>query len=174
METNAKLRCWQSGWGAPVGDAGPRSQEISMTAEASYARSGPHPLHAILLGFPIALFSANLVTDIAYLRTEEIQWTNFSAWLNAGGLVFGGLVLLWALASLFVGLASPDRLRRAVYAGVVALMCIVGLINAFQHSRDGWSSVGTIGLLLSIITVALALAAGVIAHTRLFSREVAR
>lgn len=145
-----------------------------MTADALYARSGPHPLHAILLGFPIALFSANLVTDIAYLRTAEIQWTNFSAWLNAGGLVFGGLVLIWALVSLFIGLSSPERLRRLVYAGVVALMCVVGLINAFQHSRDGWSSVGTFGLLLSIVTVFLALAAGVIAHTRLLSREVAR
>lgn len=145
-----------------------------MTADAPYARSGPHPVHAILLGFPIALFSANLVTDITYLRTEEIQWTNFSAWLNAGGMVFAGLVLLWALGSLFLGLASADRLRRLIYAGVVGLMCIVGLINAFQHSRDGWSSVGTFGLLLSIVTVVLAFAAGLIAHTRLFSREVVR
>lgn len=145
-----------------------------MTADHPYARSGPNALHAILLGFPIALFSANLVTDITYLRTAEIQWTNFSAWLNAGGLVFGGLVLAWALASLILGLASGDRLRRLVYAAVLALMCVVGLINAFQHSRDGWSSVGTFGLILSIVTVILALAAGVIAHSNLFSREVAR
>ncbi|MGV9010518.1 DUF2231 domain-containing protein [Brevundimonas sp.] len=145
-----------------------------MTADHPYPRSGPNALHAILLGFPIALFSANLVTDITYLRTAEIQWTNFSAWLNAGGLVFGGLVLVWALASLLLGLAGGDRLRRLIYAVVLALMCVVGLINAFQHSRDGWSSVGTFGLILSIVTVVLALAAGVIAHSNLFSREVAR
>jgi len=145
-----------------------------MTADTMYAGQAPHPVHAILLGFPIALFSANLVTDIAYLRTEEIQWTNFSAWLNAGGLLFGGLVLLWALALLVLGLSSPERLRRLIYAGVVAVMCGVGLINALQHSRDGWSSVGTLGLLLSIFTVVLALAANVIAHTRFLSREVAR
>lgn len=145
-----------------------------MPAERPIVRSGPNALHAILLGFPIALFSANLVTDITYLRTEEIQWTNFSAWLNAGGLVFGGLVLAWALVSLLFGLRSIHRLHRLVYAVLLALMCLVGLVNAFQHSRDGWSSVGTFGLILSILTVILALAAGLIAHSSLFSREVSR
>lgn len=137
-------------------------------------RSGPHPLHAILLGFPIALFSSALVTDIAYLRTEQIQWTNFSAWLIAGAMVFTGLVLAWAVVSLVIGLRGGDLLRRMVYAGVLAGLFVVGLINAFQHSRDGWSSVGTFGLLLSILSAVLALAAGVIAHSSLFSREVAR
>lgn len=145
-----------------------------MTADVLQARTRPHPLHAILLGFPVALFSANLVTDIAYLRTAEIQWTNFSAWLNAGGLVFSGLVLLWALISLVAGLSGRDRLHRMVYAGVLALMFVVGLINAFQHSRDGWSSVGVFGLLLSIVTVIFALFASVLCHTRLFRRETAR
>lgn len=143
-------------------------------------RSGPNALHAILLGFPIALFSSALVTDITYLRTEELQWTNFSSWLIAGGLVFGGLVLAWAVVALVLGLRSADKGRRILYAVVVAAMCVVGLINAFQHSRDGWSSVGTFGLLLSIVTVILALIAGVIAHSRLldrvslFNRGVAR
>ncbi|MFN3537755.1 MAG: DUF2231 domain-containing protein, partial [Brevundimonas sp.] len=39
-----------------------------------------HPLHAILLAFPIALFSFAVATDIAYLNTAEMQWSNFSAW----------------------------------------------------------------------------------------------
>ncbi len=136
--------------------------------------SGPNPLHGLLLSFPVALFPAALVTDIAYLRTEQIQWTNFSAWLIAGAMVFTGLVLAWAVVSLVIGLRGGDRLRRMVYAGVLAGLFVVGLINAFQHSRDGWSSVGTFGLLLSIISAILAVAAGVIAHSSLFSREVAR
>ncbi len=151
-----------------------------MQADHSIARSGPNALHAILLGFPIALFSSALVTDITYLRTEELQWTNFSAWLIAGGLVFGGLVLVWALVSLVLGLRAADKGRRLLYAIVLAAMCVAGLINAFQHSRDGWSSVGTFGLLLSIVTVTLSLIAGLIAHSRLldrvgpFNRGVAR
>ncbi len=132
-----------------------------------------NPLHAILLAFPVALFPSALVTDIAYLRTAEVQWTNFSSWLIAGGMLFTGVVLAWALVSLVLGFRGRDRVRHAVYAGLLAVLFIVGLVNALQHSGDGWSSVGTFGLLLSLGSTLLALAAAVVAHTRLFGREVA-
>lgn len=136
--------------------------------------AGVHPVHAILLAFPVALFPIAVLTDIAYLRTQELQWTNFSSWLIAGGLVFGGLVLAWALVSLVLAFRHGDRRRPMIYAGLLAALFIVGFINALQHSRDGWSSVGVFGLILSILSAVLALAAAVIAHTRLFSPEVAR
>lgn len=136
--------------------------------------AGPNPLHAILLAFPVALFPGALVTDIAYLRTEEMQWSNFSSWLIAGALVFNGLVLAWALITLLLTFRTAQRLRHAIYAGLLALLFVVGLVNAFQHSRDAWSSVGSFGLTLSIASAILALAAAVVAHTNLFSREVAR
>ncbi|ADL01384.1 DUF2231 domain-containing protein [Brevundimonas subvibrioides] len=136
--------------------------------------AGPNPLHAILLAFPVALFPAALLTDITYLRTEEMQWTNFSAWLIAGALVFNGLVLAWALVSLVLRFRTGEKLRSAIYAGLLAVLFLVGLINAFQHSRDAWSSVGGLGLTLSIFSTLLVLAAAIVAHTHVFSREVAR
>jgi uncharacterized membrane protein len=119
-----------------------------------------HPLHAILLAFPIALFTAALVTDITYLQTAEIQWSNFSSWLIAGALFFGAPVMIWA----GIIAARQKHWRAAVYALLVAAMWIAGLINAFQHSRDAWSSVETGGLLLSIFSTLAALAAGWVAH----------
>lgn len=136
--------------------------------------AGLNPLHAILLAFPVALFPGALITDITYLRTEEMQWANFSAWLIAGALVFNGLVLAWALVSLVLSFRTGEKLRSAIYAGLLALLFLVGLINAFQHSRDAWSSVGGLGLTLSIFSTLLAMAAAIIAHTHVFSREVAR
>lgn len=137
-------------------------------------RAGLHPVHGILLSFPVALFTSAVVTDWAYLRSSEIQWTNFSAWLISGGLVFGGLVLVWALIALILHLRSPVRARRPTYLAVLAAMCIVGLVNAFKHSQDGWSSVGGFGLTLSILTAVLALVAAVIAFSGFAPREVAR
>jgi uncharacterized membrane protein len=145
-----------------------------MLAGYRVAGRGPNPVHAILLGFPMAFFGAALVTDIAYLRTAEIQWTNFSAWLIVGALVFGGLVLAWALIALVLGLRGPDRTRRLIYAGALALMWLFGLINAFKHSQDGWSSVGAFGLTLSILCTLLALAAGVVACSGYWTREIER
>lgn len=135
---------------------------------------GPHPIHAILLGFPIALFTTALVTDVAYLRTAEIQWTNFSAWLIVGALVFGGLVLAWAVIALAPHLRAPNRRRRLLYPGLLAAMWVLGLVNAFKHSQDGWSSVGAFGLILSILCAVLALAAGVIAFSGYATRETDR
>lgn len=133
-----------------------------------------HTVHALLLGFPVALFAAALVTDITYLNTAHIQWTNFSSWLIAGALVFGGGVIVCALLAVFLDGRRTSRRFHLVYVAVIAVMWIVGLINAFQHSRDGWSSVGTEGLLMSIATALLALVAGVMLLSRSPAWEIDR
>ena len=132
-----------------------------------------HPLHGTLLAFPMALFPSAVASDIAYLKTAELQWTNFSAWLISGGLVFGGLVTAWALLALLFGLRGAERVRRLIYFAALAVMWILGLVNAFKHSQDGWSSVGAFGLGLSILTSLLALAAGMLAFSG-FGRDSAR
>ena len=131
-----------------------------------------HPLHAILLAFPIALFSAGLASDIAYLNTSVIQWSNVSAWLIAGAELFGGLVLIWAIVCFLTARSRPYRGRALAYLIVVAVMWLAGLLNAFNHSQDAWSSVGTLGLLLSIVTTILALVAGWIGYAATPVREV--
>jgi uncharacterized membrane protein len=132
-----------------------------------------HPIHAILLAFPIALFSSGLVSDIAYLKSALVQWTNFSAWLIAGGCFFGGLALAWAIvAAVFPGRAA--RGRALAYLAAVAVMFIAGLVNAFQHSHDGWSSIGSLGLTLSIVSTLAALVAGVIGYSEQRIEGIAR
>lgn len=124
------------------------------------------PLHAILLAFPIALYPSALLADIAYLNTQVIQWTNFAQWLIAGADFFAGLVLVWALLGLLLGRGRHHRGRGLLYLLVVAVMFVAGVVNAFQHSRDGWHSVGTLGLVLSIACTVLAFIAAFLAHRR--------
>lgn len=126
--------------------------------------SGLHPLHAILLSFPIALFCAALASDIAYLKTAEIPWSNMAQWAIVGALVFGGLVVVWAIVDSVRSSDRGPRHRRTVYLILVCVMWVLGVINAFKHSQDAWSSVGTSGLLLSLVCAALALAAGWVGH----------
>jgi uncharacterized membrane protein len=115
----------------------------------------PPPPHAILLGFPPALFLSALAADIAFLRTAQMQWSNFAAWLIAGAMVFSVSALLWGAVE-----ALLHRTARLVLVlGLLILLTALGLLNAFQHSRDGWSSVGGLGLALSILTSLIAIAA---------------
>ncbi len=131
-------------------------------------------VHRILLAFPTALFPAALVTDIAYLRTAEMQWTNFSAWLIVGGLVFCGAVLAWSLIDLLLGLRVDRSRGRLIYPGLLAILFVLGLLNAFKHSQDAWSSVGAFGLILSILSALVVLVAAFIAYSGVLNREIAR
>ena len=136
-----------------------------MPAHDFTTRPFLHPLHAILLAFPIALFTGTVASDLTYLNSTEIQWTNFSAWLNAFGMVFAGLVLLWAAIATLRARKRGRIGRPLAYLLLLAATFVVGLVNAFHHSQDAWSSVGTSGLVLSIVTALLALAAGWVAYS---------
>lgn len=121
----------------------------------------PHPLHGILLAFPVAFFVGAVMSDLAYWSSYQVQWTNFSSWLIAGGLFFGGFALLWAL----IHAARARRRRPAILYFVLLLaMWLTGLFNALIHAKDGWAAMPA-GLLLSMIVAVLALVAGWIGYS---------
>ena len=72
---------------------------MTITADPKLSESA-NPA-ALDLAYPgtVPLFLGALLSDIAYFQTYQIQWSN-SSWLIAGGLVFCGLALLFALANL--------------------------------------------------------------------------
>lgn len=123
---------------------------------------GLHPLHAILLGFPVPLFLGALLSDWAYARSFHIQWANFSSWLIAGALVASIPAVLWALARL-VRPPPAERRGRQMHVLALLLMAVVGIINAFIHAKDAWATMPE-GLVLSALTLLLALAAAWLGH----------
>lgn len=134
-----------------------------VTAYATEYRRPLHPLHAILLAFPFPLFLGTLISDWAYTSTFEIQWLNFAAWMNAGGLFVGAFALLWAVIMMFRS-NTRWRGRPFIYAAVLLAMWILGFINALVHGKDAWATMPE-GLYLSIISTALALVAAWIGYS---------
>ena len=125
-----------------------------MTVSTPLAfRCTPSPLHATLLAGTVPLFLGALLSDIAYSNSFQIQWSNFAAWLIAGGLVFCGLALLFALVNLIK--AHPKSGRPLIY--VLLLLCtwVLGLVNAFEHAKDAMATM-PYGLVLSVIVTLLA------------------
>jgi uncharacterized membrane protein len=113
-----------------------------------------HPLQGLLLAFPISLFPTALAADLTYLGSAEMQWSNMAAWAIVGALVFGAPALIWAV------IGAVRHRRDWLYPLLLAVAWLAGLVNAFHHSGDAWSSVGTPGLMLSIISSVAVLAAG--------------
>lgn len=126
----------------------------------STARIGGHPIHPMLVPFPIVCFVGALITDIVYARTAAMQWANFSAWLLAAGLVISIFVVIAGAIDFF----SERRIRnlRAAWIHAVgnAVALILAIVNAFVHSRDAWTSVVPTGLILSALVVIILLVTG--------------
>lgn len=116
-----------------------------------------HPLHAFVLAGAASLFLGALLSDVAYARSYQIQWSNFASWLIAGALVFGGIALLWAVVDL---VTRVDRRGKRAVAYFVLLLAtwVLGFINALVHAKDAWAIMPT-SLILSIIVAVLACAA---------------
>lgn len=126
----------------------------------STARLGRHPIHPMLVSFPIVCFVGTLLTDIAYWRSENLMWANFSAWLVSTGVIMGVLAALFGIIDFF-----GDRRVRNVTAAWIhavgnALALVLAIINMFIHSRDGWTSVVPWGLTLSAAVVVILLVTG--------------
>ena len=119
-------------------------------------RIAPGTLHTILLAGTVPLFLGALLSDIAYFKSYQIQWSNFASWLIAGGLLFCGLALLFALINLVR--ARDKKGQPLVYFLLLLATFVLGLINAFQHAKDAWAVMPS-GLVLSVIVSLLSCAA---------------
>ena len=106
----------------------------------------------MLVAFAASCFVGLLATDLAYWRTADVMWSDFSTWLVTVGVVVG-----WAgiVVALIEGIARrrvyPRPTWRFVIGNIVAL--ILATLNMFVHTRDAWSSVMPWGVVLSAVIV---------------------
>lgn len=126
----------------------------------STARIGGHPIHPMLVSFPIVCFVGTLLTDIAYWRTANLMWANFSAWLVSAGVVMGVLAAIAGIIDFFGDRRVREPVAAWIHAIGNALALVIAIFNMFVHSRDGWNAVVPLGLTLSALTVLILLVTG--------------
>jgi uncharacterized membrane protein len=119
----------------------------------STAKPRGRPMHKMLVSFSAAYFTGALVTDLVYWQMPDVLWERFSIWLIVSGLVMAGL----GIVAYMVDLAVGRRIERPVWPRAIgyALAVLLAVINAFVHSRDGYTAVVPTGLMLSGLVVAI-------------------
>ena len=104
-------------------------------------------IHKMPVSFSAAYFSAALVTDLIYWQVPNVMWERFSIWLIVAGLILAGI----AVIAYLIDLARGRKVERPAWPRVVgyALAVVLSLVNAFVHSRDGYTAVVPTGLMFS-------------------------
>jgi uncharacterized membrane protein len=126
----------------------------------STARIGRRPFYPLLVAFAVSCFLGTLTTDIAYWRTADMMWADFSDWLVTAGVLVGCATILVTLIEVF-GLRS-GRLRRPTWPYAIGniVTLILATLNMLVHTRDAWTSVVPWGVVLSAAVVVVALVTG--------------
>ena len=119
----------------------------------STAAVAGHVIHRLLASFPIACFTLALATDIAYWRTSNLMWLEFSAWLLLAGITFGVIAALYG--AFYVPVRFGIRIVRFALPTIIGtlVMLILAFLNNLVHTADGWTAVVPWGLTLSALTV---------------------
>ena len=123
----------------------------------STASIAGHPLHPMLIPFPIAFFVAAFVSDLAFWRSVNAFWATASLWLLGAGLVMAALA---AVVGLIDVLGEP-RIRALNdawwHAGGNVVAVLIALYNWYLRYTSGDAAIVPTGLVLSLVVVLLLL-----------------
>lgn len=142
-----------------------------MATSDSTAKIAHHPIHPMLVSFPIAAFVGTLAVDIAYIQTRNEFWFTAGKWLLGAGLVMAALA---AIAGLLDFLGS-DRVRHLTAAWIHAVgnVTVVAIELWNLLSRASPEAVPGRGIVLSAIAVALLLVTGWMGWEMVYRHKVA-
>ncbi|HEY9619295.1 MAG TPA: DUF2231 domain-containing protein [Crinalium sp.] len=115
-----------------------------------------HPLHPLIVTFPIAFLTGVLATDIGYWLTNDPFWARASFWLLIGGLLTGVLAAITGMSDFL----KIDRVREhsAGWIHMVGNVAALGfsLVNLILRWNNLVGAVLPIGIIISFV-VALVL-----------------
>jgi uncharacterized membrane protein len=125
----------------------------------STAQIGGHPLHPMLIPFPIVCFVGVFIVDILFVTTGEGGWATASHWLLGFGLATAALAATTGL----IDYMGDDRIRRlgaAVKHMIANVSAVVLEIVNLAMRIGNEENIPSIGIYLSGVVVLVLLYSG--------------
>jgi len=122
----------------------------------STAQIAGHPIHPMLIPFPIAFFIGTFVCDLIYWQTNSAAWAQATPWLLGGGLIMAGLAAVVGLVDVF----GDQQVRQLSTTWWHAGANVLVVYNLFIRYQDGAAAIVPNGLTLSLIAVLLLIFSG--------------
>lgn len=127
----------------------------------STARVGGHPLHPMIVPFPIVFFVSTLATDLVYLNTRDAGWAQASMWLLGAGIAMALLAAALGFAD-FLGERRLRRMRDAwMHMGGNLIAVVLAAVSFYLRASGGAeAALAPAGVVLSVLVVAILLFTG--------------
>ena len=132
-----------------------------------------HPIHPMLVVFPIGFLVGALATDLAFWATSDSFWARASEWLLGAGIVMGALA---AVAGL-IEFVTISRVRSLVAGWVHFLGNVAAILLAFWNllhrmGGDPGVTVVPLGIILSAVVVVIFLVTGWLGDELVFRHRI--
>lgn len=128
------------------------SENTSIMSRAAIAG---HPLHPMMIHFPVAALLGLVAADAGFLWTADLFWQRAALWLAGIGAVGGWLASIAGM----VDLLSVRKIRMKVTAWCHAILAVMMLslatLNWLLRYRDDYPELGLWGFYLSLLTALL-------------------
>ncbi len=122
-----------------------------MSNPQSTASIAGHPIHPMLIPFPIAFFVGTFVCDIVYWQTASGAWAAATTWLLGAGLIMAALAAIAGLTDVFGDMRVRDLTDAWWHAGGNVVIVLIELYNWYARYSEGAAAVVPKGLILSLI-----------------------
>jgi uncharacterized membrane protein len=123
-----------------------------------------HPVHPMLVAFPVASYVGTLVGFAVYAANGHQFWLNLAIALNIAGVCSAVLAALPGLADWALGVPRDSAAKKIglAHAGfnLAALGLFLATVATYGNHWNGPPASATLGLVLSAIGVSLTIAAG--------------
>jgi uncharacterized membrane protein len=131
-----------------------------MTNPKSTAQIAGHPLHPMIIPFPVACFVLTFASDLAFWKTSSDFWASASLWLLGIGLIMAALAAVLGV----IDLTGDHQIRNLsdawLHAGGNVVAVLIELYNWYSRYAHGTEAIVPIGIILSFVVVLLLLFTG--------------
>jgi len=147
--------------------------DLESRNPSSTARIAGHPLHPMIVPFPIAFFFSTLVTDLLYLNTGRAGFAAASMWLLGAGIAGALLAAVLGFTD-FLGDRRVRALRQAWLhmIGNLALVVLEVANFVLRTGQVGGPTVTGALAALSFVAVVLLLFNGWMGWELVYRRHV--
>jgi uncharacterized membrane protein len=123
-----------------------------------------HPIHPMLIAYPIAFYTSTLIGFIVYAATNDLFWLKLAIAVNLAGIVMAAVAALPGFIDWLVGIPRQTEAKRdGMIHGLLNVTALGLFVASFASYAGHWNGPNTgagLGIVLSALGVLCTLGAG--------------